>query len=61
MEKHIDYKEVRWKNFKGFKDTKWTKIKPITIILGSNNSGKTNFLAPFLLLNQTINSRDRIV
>lgn len=60
MEKHIDYKEVRWKNFKGFEDTDWIKIKPITIILGSNNTGKTNFLAPFLLMNQTINSRDRL-
>lgn len=60
MDKHLNYTEVRWKNFKGFKDTGWVKIKPITIILGSNNSGKTNFLAPFLLMNQTVNSRDRI-
>jgi predicted ATPase len=60
MEKHVKHIEVRWKNFKGFKDTDWIKIKPITIILGSNNSGKTNFLAPFLLMNQTINSRDRL-
>ncbi|CAN5308197.1 DUF3696 domain-containing protein [soil metagenome] len=59
MDKHVDYIEVRWKNFKGFRDTDWIKIKPITIILGSNNSGKTNFLAPLLLMNQTINSRDR--
>jgi predicted ATPase len=60
MDKHHNYTEVRWKNFKGFKDTGWVKIKPITIILGSNNSGKTNFLAPFLLMNQTVNSRDRL-
>jgi predicted ATPase len=59
MDKHLNYIEVKWKNFKGYKDTGWVKIKPITIILGSNNSGKTNFLAPFLLMNQTINSRDR--
>lgn len=59
MDKHLDHIEVRWKNFKGFKDTGWVKIKPVTIILGSNNCGKTNFLAPFLLMNQTINSRDR--
>lgn len=58
MDNHKNYIEVRWKNFKGFDDTGWLKIKPITIILGSNNSGKTNFLAPFLLLNQTVNSRD---
>lgn len=60
MGKHVKHFEVRWKNFKGFKDTDWVKIKPITIILGSNNSGKTNFLAPFLLLSQTISSRDRL-
>lgn len=59
MDKHLNHIEVRWKNFKGFQDTGWVKIKPITIILGSNNSGKTNFLAPFLLMNQTVNSRDR--
>jgi predicted ATPase len=60
MNKHLNYIEVRWKNFKGFKDTGWVKIKPITIILGSNNCGKTSFLAPFLLMNQTVNSGDRI-
>ncbi|WP_417196551.1 DUF3696 domain-containing protein [Bizionia sp.] len=59
MNKHLDHMEVRWKNFKGFEDTDWVKIKPITIILGNNNSGKTSFLAPLLLMNQTINSRDR--
>src|SRR5688572_30499939 len=60
MDKHVDYMEVRWKNFKGYKDTGWIKIKPITILLGSNNSGKTNFLAPLLLMNQTINSKDGV-
>tara|TARA_R110002072_G_scaffold75624_1_gene177859 strand:+ start:578 stop:1951 length:1374 start_codon:yes stop_codon:yes gene_type:complete len=58
MDKHLNHFEVRWKNFKGFKDTGWIKIKPITIILGPNNSGKTNFLAPLLLMNQTVTSRD---
>ncbi len=58
MDKHLNYYEVRWKNFKGFKDTQWIKIKPITILLGPNNSGKTSFLAPFLLMNQTLTSRD---
>ncbi len=57
MSLHSDY-EVRWKNFKGFKDTGWVKIKPITILLGPNNSGKTSFIAPLLLMNQTISSRD---
>ena len=58
MDKHLNYYEVKWKNFKGFKDSKWIKIKPLTILLGSNNTGKTSFLAPFLLMNQTLASRD---
>jgi len=57
MPLHSTY-EVRWKNFKGFKDTNWIKIKPITILLGTNNSGKTSFVAPLLLMNQTLASRD---
>lgn len=60
MEKHNNFFEVNWKNFKGFENTGWLKIKPLTILLGSNNVGKTSFLAPFLLLNQTLNSRDRL-
>ena len=58
MSLHATY-EVRWKNFKGFKDTGWIKIKPITLLLGSNNAGKTSFIAPFLLMNQTLASRDK--
>ena len=50
--------EVRWKNFRGFKDTKWLTIKPITIIIGANASGKTSLIAPLLLLKQTLESRD---
>lgn len=57
MAVHSTY-EVRWQNFKGFKDTGWKKIKPITILLGNNNSGKTSFIAPLLLMNQTLLSRD---
>lgn len=57
MALHSTY-EVRWKNFKGFKDTGWRKIKPITILIGANNSGKTSFISPLLLMSQTITSRD---
>lgn len=52
--------QVRWKNFKGFSDSGWIEIKPITIIIGNNNSGKTSFLAPILLMSQTIISIDGI-
>lgn len=57
MAVHSNY-EIRWKNFKGFRDTGWIEIKPITILLGPNNSGKTSLIAPLLLMNQTISSKD---
>lgn len=57
MAVHSTY-EFRWKNLKGFKDTGWIKIKPITILIGPNNAGKTSFLIPLLLMNQTLSSRD---
>jgi hypothetical protein len=52
-----DY-QIRWKNFRGFVDTGWIKIKPLTILIGANNSGKTSVFAPLLLMAQTINSHD---
>lgn len=42
---HVDY-QIRWKNFKRFADTGWLTIKPITILIGPNSSGKTSILAP---------------
>jgi predicted ATPase len=57
MAVHSTY-EVRWKNFKGFEDTDWIPIKPITVLIGANNSGKTSFISPLLLMSQTLSSRD---
>lgn len=54
---HVDY-QVRWQNFRGFSDTGWLTIKPLTLIIGANNSGKTSVLAPLLLMAQTMQSRD---
>ncbi len=56
---HRNY-QVRWKNFRGFRDTGWVTIRPLTILIGRNNSGKTSFLAPLLLLSQTFSSRDLV-
>jgi predicted ATPase len=50
--------EVRWKNFRCFRDTGWLIIRPLTILIGPNNAGKTSVIAPLLLLNQTLLSRD---
>ncbi|MBK9175849.1 MAG: DUF3696 domain-containing protein [Flavobacteriales bacterium] len=57
MALHSNYR-VRWKNFKGFRDTGWIDIKPVTIVIGNNNSGKTSFIAPLLMMSQTVSSRD---
>src|SRR5260370_15318637 len=48
--------EFRWQNFRPFVDTGWIAIRPITILIGPNNSGKSSFLAPLLILNQTLRS-----
>ena len=52
--------EVRWKNFRCFRDTGWLIIRPLTVLIGPNNSGKTSVIAPLLLLNQTLLSRDTV-
>jgi hypothetical protein len=50
--------EFRWKNFKSFVDSDWVRVLPITIFIGSNNSGKSSLFAPLLLLKQTVISGD---
>jgi predicted ATPase len=50
--------EFRWKNFRGIRDTGWLRIRPITIVIGANASGKTSLIAPLLILKQTIESSD---
>src|SRR5205814_1200192 len=57
MALHIDY-YVRWKNFRAFADTNWIVIKPLTILIGPNNAGKTSMTAPLLLMSQTLWSKD---
>jgi predicted ATPase len=56
---YYDY-EIRWKNYRGFEDTDWLSIKPLTILIGPNNAGKTSVFSPLLLLNQTVHSPDGI-
>lgn len=48
---------VRWRRFRGFEDTRWLRLKPLTILLGANNSGKSSLIAPLLLLKQSLSSR----
>lgn len=50
--------EFRWQNFRSFRETPWIEVRPITVMIGANNSGKTSLLLPLLLLKQTLESRD---
>ncbi|HET7483994.1 MAG TPA: DUF3696 domain-containing protein [Solirubrobacterales bacterium] len=48
---------VRWRNFRGFADTGWLRLKPITVFIGANNGGKSSLLEPLLLMKQSMLSR----
>lgn len=50
---------ARWRNFHSFRDTGDVEIRPITVLLGPNNSGKTSLIRPLLLLKQTALTRRR--
>ena len=50
--------QFRWKNFRSLKNSTWIDIKPLTIFIGPNNSGKTSLFYPLLILKQTIESMD---
>src|SRR5579884_4190859 len=48
---------IRWMAFRGFADTGWLRLPAVTILLGSNGSGKSSLIAPLLLLKQSLASR----
>jgi predicted ATPase len=50
--------EIRWKSFRGLRDTGWISIKPLTVLIGANAGGKTSVIAPLLILKQTLESGD---
>ena len=52
-------KRLHLKNFKGWEDTGSLELAPITVLFGSNSSGKTSLLQSLLLLKQTAASADR--
>lgn len=54
---HNNFK-MRVKNFRGFRDTGEIDLKPLTILVGSNNVGKSSFLAPIIMLKETVASAD---
>jgi len=50
--KSILFTKARIGNFKCFKDTGDVELRPLTLLVGPNSSGKTAFLHAFLLLQQ---------
>lgn len=50
-------RSIRLKNFRSFEDTGRIELKPITILVGANSSGKSSFLRFFPLLRQTVETR----
>ena len=57
---HVDDYKIRWTNFRAFRDTGWITIRPLTILLGANDAGKTSVFSPLLLLAQTMRSPDSV-
>jgi len=50
--------KLRIKNFKCFEDTGEMEIRPLTVLLGPNSSGKSSIMQFLLALRQTIESPD---
>jgi AAA15 family ATPase/GTPase len=51
--------KLRIKNFRSLADTKDIDIKPITILIGKNSSGKSSFLRTFPMLKQSTEERTK--
>lgn len=45
---------IRLQRFKGFKDSGWIELKPITLLFGYNSSGKSTILKALLMLKQSL-------
>ena len=51
--------ELRLRGFKSWRDTGDVRLAPVTVLFGSNSSGKTSLIQSLLLLRQTTESADR--
>jgi len=45
---------IRLQNFKGFRDSGWIGLKPITLLFGYNSSGKSSIMQALLMLKQSL-------
>lgn len=55
------FSKIRIKNFKAWDDqqlAEGVELRPVTLLLGTNSSGKTSLLQPFRLMQQTVTSSD---
>lgn len=52
-------KRLRLKNFRSLVDTGDVELRPLTVLVGTNSSGKSSFLRFFPLLRQTMESSSR--
>ena len=55
------FTRLRLTNFKAWKNTGNIELKPVTMLLGTNSSGKSTLIQSLLLLKQTVQSPDRTV
>ncbi len=53
--------KMRLKNFKTWEDTGEMILSPVTLLLGTNSSGKSSIIQSLLLLKQTVRSTDRLI
>jgi len=52
-------KNLRIRNFKSWRDTGEVRLAPLTVLFGTNSSGKSSLEQFFLMLRQTVESSDR--
>ena len=55
------FTELRLRNFKTWRETGAISLKPVTMLLGTNSSGKSTLIQSLLLLKQTVQSSDRTI
>ena len=55
------FTQLRLTNFKAWQATGPIALKPVTMLLGTNSSGKSTLIQSLLLLRQTVQSPDRTV
>ena len=55
------FTSLHLKQFKSWTDTGPITLAPVTLVLGTNSSGKSSLIQSLLLLKQTVESPDRTV